>query len=139
MMAGFGVRDAASTGAADAMAAGHAILENFEPIAQRWRTELQIESGIGVGLHLGEVALGILGPPRRRTTTLVGDTVNVAARLCGRARAGELLFSCTVAEALGERSRPAALPYMQLPRLELRGRSAPIDIWCVPAQERLSI
>jgi adenylate cyclase len=139
MMAGFGVRDTDSAGASDAMAAGHAILENFAPIAQRWRTELKIESGIGVGLHLGEVALGILGPPRRRTTTLVGDTVNVAARLCSRARAGELLFSCTVAEALGERSRAAAPPYLQLPQLELRGRSAPIDIWCVPAQERLSV
>jgi adenylate cyclase len=139
IMAGFGVRDANSTGASDAMAAGHAILENFAPVAQRWRTELEIESGIGVGLHLGEVALGILGPPRRRTTTLVGDTVNVAARLCSRARAGELLFSCTVAQALGERSRAAALPYLQLPQLELRGRSAPIDIWCVPAQERLGV
>jgi adenylate cyclase len=138
IMAGFGVRDSNSAGAADALAAGRAILQNFAPVAHRWRTELGIESGIGVGLHLGEVALGAIGPPRLRTTTIVGDTVNVAARLCSRARAGELLFSCTVAEALGEWTRPA-MPYLQLPQLELRGRSAPIDIWCVPAAERVSI
>jgi adenylate cyclase len=138
IMAGFGIHDSTNAGASDALAAGHAILENFAPIADRWRTELNIESGIGVGLHLGEVAVGVLGPPRRRTTTLVGDTVNVAARLCSRARAGELLFSCTVAEQLGERPA-AASSYLQLPQLELRGRRAPIDIWCVPAAERLTL
>ena len=100
IMAGFGVDTEDADGAAEALAAGHAILGNFAPIAARWRKELEVEAGIGIGLHLGEVAVGLLGPPRRRTPTLVGDTVNVAARLCSRARAGEVLFSCTVAAAL---------------------------------------
>ena len=51
--------------------------------------ELSIDAGIGIGLHLGEVAFGVLGPEGHKTTTLVGDTVNVAARLCSRARAPE--------------------------------------------------
>jgi adenylate cyclase len=136
IMAGFGMHQAGADGAADAFAAGHAILSDFAPLAARWRKELAIESGIGVGLHLGEVAIGAFGP-RRRSITLIGDTVNVAARLCGRARAGEVLFSCTVAAALTERA-PAgnAWPYLQLPQFELRGRREPIDIWCVPARER---
>lgn len=140
IMAGFGVHDATADGAVEAFAAGHAILSNFAPIATRWREELAIESGIGVGLHLGEVAVGSFGPPRRRLTTLIGDTVNVAARLCGRARAGEVLFSCTVANVLTAQA-PAGdpWPYLQLPKFELRGRSEPIDIWCVPARERLSL
>jgi adenylate cyclase len=141
IMAGFGVRTASSDGASDALAAGHAILNNFAPIAARWRNDLAIESGIGIGLHLGEVALGAFGPPRRKSTTLIGDTVNVAARLCGRARAGEVLFSCTVAAALAERTKDdtSARPYLQLPQFELRGRREPIDIWCVPARERLAL
>jgi adenylate cyclase len=142
IMAGFGVRTAGTDGAADALAAGHAILSKFAPIASRWRSDLGIESGIGVGLHLGEVALGTFGPPRRRSTTLIGDTVNVAARLCGRARAGEVLFSCTVAAALAKRAKPGDTgeqPYLQLPQFELRGRREPIDIWCVPARERLAL
>jgi adenylate cyclase len=136
IMAGFGMHQAGADGAADAFAAGHAILSDFAPLAARWRKELAIEAGIGVGLHLGEVAIGAFGP-RRRSITLIGDTVNVAARLCGRARAGEVLFSCTVAAALTERA-PAgnAWPYLQLPQFELRGRREPIDIWCVPARER---
>jgi adenylate cyclase len=160
MMAGFGVDEETGNGAREALAAGHAMLKDFAPIAARWRSELEIDAGIGVGLHSGEVAVGMLGPPRRKTTTLVGDTVNVAARLCSRARAGEVLFSCTVAaafdgdapvtdaaagmvKAAGAAHRPlaaaGALPFLQLPQFELRGRRSPIDIWCVPAPERLAL
>ena len=108
-----------------------------------WRRELSIETGIGVGLHLGEVAMVFLGPPGHKSTTLVGDTVNVAARLCSRARAGEVLLSCTVATALeidpGEGELYIGpIPVLHLPQYALRGRSAPLDIWCVPAAERLA-
>ena len=150
MMAGFGVDEGSGNGAREALAAGHAMLKDFAPIAVRWRSELAIDAGIGVGLHLGEVAVGMLGPPRHKATTLVGDTVNVAARLCSRARAGEVLFSCTVAAALESNTAVAgavvsvspgagAAPFLQLPQFELRGRRVPIDIWCVPATERLAL
>lgn len=144
MMAGFGVNGESGNGAREALAAGHAMLQGFAPIAARWRTELSIEAGIGVGLHLGEVAVGVLGPPRHEAATLVGDTVNVAARLCSRARAGEVLLSCTVASALEGNATasgaPVGLPpFLQLPQFELRGRRVPIDIWCVPAAERLAL
>jgi adenylate cyclase len=143
MMAGFGVVDA-DGGARAALAAGHAMLRGFAVVAARWRSELSIEAGIGVGLHLGEVAVGVLGPPGHRATTLVGDTVNVAARLCSRARAGEVLFSCTVAADLETHAATpdtdvGATPFLQLPQFELRGRRGPIDIWCVPAPQRLAM
>jgi adenylate cyclase len=145
MMAGFGVGEAPEEGARAALAAGHAMLGDFALLADRWRQEHSIETGIGVGLHTGEVALGLMGPPGRRHTTLVGDTVNVAARLCGRARAGEVLLSCTVAEAIdagGQRGKSGSggpIAFLHLPQFELRGRSAPLDIWCVPAAERASL
>jgi adenylate cyclase len=141
IMAGFGVNAEGHGGASEALAAGHAMLEGFALVANRWRTELSIDAGIGIGLHLGEVAFGVFGPPKRKITTLVGDTVNVAARLCSRARAGEVLFSCTVAAALrvSPQGGPASTSFLQLPQFELRGRRGPIDIWCVPAPERLSL
>jgi adenylate cyclase len=143
MMAGFGGQDLADDGARQALVAGHSMLQQFGTIAARWRRDLSIDTGIGVGLHLGEVALGLLGPPGHKSTTLVGDTVNVAARLCGRARAGEVLLSCTVAAALeideGEGELYIGpIPVLHLPQYALRGRSAPLDIWCVPATERLA-
>jgi adenylate cyclase len=144
MMAGFGVSDPAHNGALQAMAAGQTILKHLGDVAARWQRELNIETGVGIGLHLGDVALGSLGAPGRKRTTLVGDTVNVAARLCGRARAGELLLSCTVAAALdAERVAggldPASAEFLQLPQFELRGRSEPLDILCVPAPARMSL
>lgn len=148
MMAGFGMETGGGSGtdhgAHAALTAGHTMLERFAEVAARWRREYVIDVGIGVGLHQGEVALGSLGPPGRRHTTLVGDTVNVAARLCDRARAGELLLSCSVAAAIGGEEGIAHLdsklaPFLQLPKFELRGRSEPLDIWCVPASERLSL
>ena len=142
MMAGFGGQDLADDGARQALVAGHSMLQQFGTIAARWRRDLSIDTGIGVGLHLGEVAMGLLGPPGHKSTTLVGDTVNVAARLCSRARAGEVLLSCTVAAALeideGEDELYIGpIPVLHLPQYALRGRSAPLDIWCVPAAERL--
>jgi adenylate cyclase len=89
--------------------------------------------------------MGLFGPPGHKSTTLVGDTVNVAARLCSRARAGEVLLSHNVAAALeldhGEGAGElyvGPIPVLHLPQYALRGRTAPLDIWCVPAAERLA-
>jgi adenylate cyclase len=142
MMAGFGVRDPGRSAAGAALAAGHAMLQSFAPVAVRWRDEFAVVTGIGIGLHSGEVALGFLGPPGRQAITMIGDTPNVAARLCSRARAGEVLFSCAVANALGADDDALGLgakPFLQLPQFELRGRNKLLDIWCVPALERLRL
>lgn len=143
MMAGFGGHRPDHDGAREALAAGHTMLQDFGALSTRWRNELDVDTGIGIGLHLGEVAMGLLGPPGQKSTTLVGDTVNVAARLCGRARAGEVLLSCTVAAAVGfddgRREPPIGpIPVLHLPQFALRGRVAPLDIWCVPALERVA-
>jgi class 3 adenylate cyclase len=140
MMAGFGVRDPSRSGACAALAAGNAMLQSFAPVAARWRNEFAVITGIGIGLHSGEVAMGSLGPPGKQVVTMIGDTANVAARLCSRARAGEVLFSGAIAAALGTNNGAldiGARPFLQLPQFELRGRSELLDIWCVPAPERL--
>jgi adenylate cyclase len=147
MMAGFGLRDAQATGACQALAAARAMLDRFAPLARRWTQDLAIQGGLGIGVHLGDIAWGRLGPPHQQFPTLVGDTVNVAARLCARARAGEVLFSSAVARELereelaarGEAAARYASRYLHLPQLELRGRTAPLDIWCVPAAERAQL
>lgn len=144
MMAGFGGPDPRREGALEALAAGHEMLNRFTVTAARWRDEYSIQSGVGVGLHLGDVAMGLLGPPGQKSATLIGDTVNVAARLCSRARAGEVLLSSEVAAALeidrDERElRIGPIPVLHLPKFALRGRTAPLDIWCVPAAQRAAI
>jgi class 3 adenylate cyclase len=141
MMAGFGLRDPKRAGACAALAASRAMLQSFAPVATRWQGEFAVVTGIGIGLHSGEVAMGFLGPPGKQATTMIGDTANVAARLCSRARAGEVLFSCAIAAALGAAGDGQGVgpkPILQLPQFELRGRGKLLDIWCVPASERLA-
>jgi class 3 adenylate cyclase len=141
-MAGFRIRDSRGSGARAALAAGHTMLRRFAPLETRWRAEFAFVTGIGIGLHVGEVALGFLGPPGKQALTMIGDTANVAARLCSRARAGEMLFSGAVAAALRanpDSVRAGAKTFLQLPQFELRGRSELLDIWCVPAPARLAL
>ena len=141
MMAGFGIRDSRGPGARAALAAGHAMLRHFAPVESRWKVEFAIVTGIGIGLHVGKVALGLLGPPGKQAMTMIGDTANVAARLCSRARAGEILFSSAVADVLvanGEGPGGGPKPFLQLPQFKLRGRNELLNIWCVPAPERLA-
>jgi adenylate cyclase len=142
MMAGFGVNVRGAAGAREAVAASRAMLQRFAPIAARWQRELSVDTGIGVGIHLGDVAVGLLGPPGRQAPTLVGDTVNVAARLCSRARAGEVLFSSMVATELDAGADGPGFDgntCLRLPKVALRGRVEPMDVWCVPAPARVAV
>ena len=77
--------------------------------------------GLGVGIVSGDVVVGILGNERRRSFTVIGHRVNLAARLEGQARAGELLIDVSTWEALeGERDK------FELTDLWLKGLTRPV-------------
>ena len=54
----------------------------------------------GVGIHTGQVAAGHIGTAERANYTVVGDTVNVAARIEGLTSGGEVLISEEVQQRL---------------------------------------
>src|SRR5204863_9190827 len=56
----------------------------------------------GIGLNSGPVVAAHVGNELRRQYGLVGDTVNVGARLCSQAKAGEVVVSEHVLELLSE-------------------------------------
>jgi adenylate cyclase len=136
LMAGFGLDEPGVEPVRAAIDAGRAMIAAFQPVSDRWERRLGVPTGIGVGVHVGSLAFVTLGPPPLRRATLVGDTVNVAARLCQRARAGEVLFSDGVARSLDPATIAGMIP---LPPLALRGRAAPVAIYCVPAPERVNL
>ena len=53
---------------------------------------------VRLGVHRGEVFAGDIGPAYRRTYTVMGDAVNLAARLMARAGEGEVVVSPPVLE-----------------------------------------
>jgi adenylate cyclase len=58
---------------------------------------------IGLGIHHGIFLRGDLGGDQQREYTVIGGTVNIAARLCGVAQALEVIVSDVVAARVGDR------------------------------------
>lgn len=82
--------------------------------------------GYGVGVHTGEAMVGNLGSSEYQNFTAIGDTVNVAARLQGHAKAGEVVCSAAVLAAAGQ-----GIHATPLGRLELKGRRGAIEAYRV--------
>lgn len=61
---------------------------NFDRAARR-ETPVQI----GIGINTGPVVAGYLGSNQTMSYSVIGDTVNMASRLCDLARPGEILIS----------------------------------------------
>lgn len=81
---------------------------------------------IGVGIHCGEVVAGNMGSANRLNYTVLGESVNLAARLCSIAGPGEVLVSEAVRDRLPEDVivRPAGTR-------ELKGFSRPVEVFTV--------
>jgi len=133
LMVGFGVPVEQADAAQRAIAAARQMLIKFGVLAERWKVRYNIETGLGIGINVGEVVAGNVGSAAYMNYTIIGDTVNVASRLGQRARAGEMLFSDAVKRCLD--ATGFSVTAFALPPLVLRGRSAPIDIFCVPCEE----
>ncbi|MBW8638120.1 adenylate/guanylate cyclase domain-containing protein [Hoeflea sp. WL0058] len=75
----FGIRDPSDRDAAAAVHCAGLLLKEMD----EWSRERSGDPAvrIGVGLHRGEVFLGAIGDETRLEYTVLGDTVNVAARL----------------------------------------------------------
>jgi class 3 adenylate cyclase len=140
--AAFGVCDLRHTHSNDAMMAAGTIQRRFAQLRETWRTTLSVAAGIGIGMHRGEVAIGAFGPPGYVQPMLVGDAVNLATLLSGRARDGEVLMSaivnhggrlCALSQAAGA---PAPEPSVHVGRVKLQGRRDYVDAWCLLAPDR---
>lgn len=137
LMVGFGVPVEQSDGPQRAIAAARQMLSKFGALGERWKLRHNIETGLGIGINVGEVIAGNVGSAAYMNYTIIGDTVNVASRLGQRARAGEMLFSDAVKQSLD--ATGFSITAFPLPPLVLRGRSTPIDIFCVPSEQEQRI
>jgi class 3 adenylate cyclase/tetratricopeptide (TPR) repeat protein len=118
VMAIFGAPVAHEDDAERAVRAGLGMQAAMEEVNQGLPPEVDFD--LRVGINTGEVLAGAVG----ENYTVVGDTVNVAARLQSAARPG----SVTVGERT-MRATSGAVSYEALQPLELKGKSEPVPAW----------
>jgi class 3 adenylate cyclase len=76
-----------------------------------------------VGVNSGEVLAGVIGGPTgHRKHGVVGDSVNLAARLEAQAQPGQVVVGAATAAAL-----PAGAVLERLPPLAVKGKAEPVD------------
>jgi class 3 adenylate cyclase len=112
-----------------ALAAARSMHRRQSEVNARWENEGLAPFGLGIGLSTGEAAAALLGSEERLEYTLVGDTVNLSARLQQWAEAGEVVLSQATYDALAE--RPAC---KELPPAQVKGRQAPVHAFLLPRE-----
>lgn len=96
----------------------------------RWQAQGRPALAVGIGLNAGEVFAGNIGSERRLEYTVIGDAVNVAARLCAQAGPGEILIAEPLHTLL---SQPP--PVSSLTPVPLRGKSRPVPVYRIEWQD----
>ena len=79
---------------------------------------------VGIGIHSGALISGYVGSSKSLSYTVIGDTVNTSARLCGIAAGGQILVSEATAIQLDGRFALQALP-----DAALKGKEKPTKIF----------
>jgi class 3 adenylate cyclase len=69
------------------------MLWRFSAVAAGWRERHGVATGIGIGISQGPVIIGNVGSPHFMSYTVIGNTVNIAARLKELALVGEVLVT----------------------------------------------
>jgi len=87
---------------------------------------------IGVGVSTGPLVAGNLGSAQHMEYTVIGDTVNLAARLTGQAPAGQVWVNAKNAELL-----PDEIAREQLAPFSVKGKAQPVvayRVWPPPGR-----
>jgi class 3 adenylate cyclase len=103
-----------------------AMREAASSLTAAWR-ERGRELGFGAGIAQGYATLGQIGFSERSGYTAIGTVCNVAARLCGEAKDGEILLSQRVNVAL-----KGSVATEQFGALVLKGLTQPVIAYNVP-------
>jgi class 3 adenylate cyclase len=95
----------------------------FKELKTQW-ADGRSALGLAIGVNTGEAIVGNVGSHRRMEYTVIGDAVNVAARLQDRAIAGQILigedtYTLVAGDVVGR----------EFAGIELKGRAKPIAVY----------
>jgi predicted ATPase/class 3 adenylate cyclase len=111
----------------DAVAAGVSMLRALREFNTERSATGQVPLSIGVGINTGALMLGTIGGPNRIKCGVIGDPVNLAARIEGLTK--QLGVPLLIGdETVGGLTRPGAFLLRPVGRVVLVGRSEPVVV-----------
>ncbi len=93
IMAVWGAPVAQADHADRALAAAEDMMHFLEVAQAEWKKKYDVEIRLGVGVSSGEAIVGNIGSNKRMEYTVIGDVVNIAARLEGLAAPNQVLVA----------------------------------------------
>jgi adenylate cyclase len=102
LLVGFNVPFTQEDAPARAWRAAMDMVSRFVPVAAAWQKRHGVGTGVGIGMCRGEAIIGNVGSPHFMSYTVIGNTVNTAARLMQLAQANEVLISGALYESIRE-------------------------------------
>ncbi len=97
----------------------------FATLAQGWRKR-GYDLAMGIGIAQGYATIGAIGFEGRRDYGAIGNVTNLAARLCGEAKGGQILVSQRVQGSIEDVAKTQPIG-----ELTLKGLSRPIQTFSV--------
>ena len=94
-----------------AVRAALSMQEQFKLLSQEMPSHFQLSFGIGI--HMGDALLGLIGTDKRLEYTAIGDSVNIAKRLQENAKPGQILISQVAAHEVQDRVKLQPVPPIQ--------------------------
>jgi class 3 adenylate cyclase len=120
VLALFGVPDVQDGYVERALACAHALLQIGSSVSNRWQREIdriQPSGGVHIGIAMGDIQSVLYRPFCRSHVGVVGDAVNLAARLLAQAATDDIVVSNTYFHALPSTEQAA---FAELEPLEVK-------------------
>jgi len=120
--------------ASRALQAALEMIDAVDELNEKRRAQGRKPIEVGIGVNTGQAVVGYMGSAERHEFTAIGDTVNIASRLCGMAKGGEVLATEMTMLKAGHGFFADPLPVQQV-----KGKEKGVQTFRVTGSERTAV